>query len=68
MAKKVCEICLENPATVPDRERVGRRVNRLCSSCHARRLSFDAKRILEMHEKRVRSDAVQNAEEHPGGV
>ncbi len=52
MAKKMCEICGEKPATVPDRKRMGRLINRLCSSCHALRLSGDIKRILELHEQR----------------
>jgi len=52
MAKKMCVICGENPATVPDRERMGRPINRVCSSCHARRLTGDMKRIMELHEQR----------------
>jgi hypothetical protein len=56
MAKKLCEICGEKPATVPDRERMGRLINRVCSSCHALRLAGDMKRIMELHEQR-RSDS-----------
>lgn len=52
MAKKMCEICGDMQATVPDRERMGRLINRVCSSCHALRLAGDMKRILELHEKR----------------
>ena len=52
MAKKMCEICGEKPATVPDRERMGRLINRVCSSCHSLRLAGDMKRILELREKR----------------
>jgi hypothetical protein len=52
MAKKKCEICGEKPATVPDRERMGRLINRVCSSCHSLRLAGDMKRILELREKR----------------
>lgn len=52
MAKKKCEICGENPATVPDRERIGRLINRVCSTCHALRLAGDLKRIDELHEQR----------------
>ena len=52
MAKKLCEICGEKPATVPDRERMGRLINRVCSSCHALRLDGDMKRIMELHEQR----------------
>lgn len=52
MAKKMCEICREKPATVPDRERMGRLIKRVCLSCHALRLVGDMKRIMELHEKR----------------
>jgi len=52
MAKKLCNICGDKPATVPDRERMGRPINRVCSSCHALRLAGDMQRILEMHKKR----------------
>lgn len=53
MAKKKCEICGEKPATIPDRERMGRLTNRVCSSCNALRLAGDMKRILELHEQRM---------------
>jgi len=52
MSKKMCEICGEKPATVPDRKQVGRLINRVCSSCHSLRLAGDMKRILELTEKR----------------
>lgn len=52
MAKKMCEICGENPATVPDRERPGRLINRVCSSCHSLRLRGDMTMILKLIEKR----------------
>jgi hypothetical protein len=52
MAKKKCELCGERPATVPDRERVGRPVNSVCSSCHALRLAGDMKRILGLRGRR----------------
>jgi hypothetical protein len=48
MANKMCEICGKKQATVPDRERIGRLINRVCSSCHALRLAGDIKRILEL--------------------
>ena len=51
MAKKMCEICEEKPATVPDRERQSP-IKRVCSSCHALRLAGDMQRIMELHEKR----------------
>lgn len=38
---KKCEICGVSPATVPDRERIGRPVKRLCSPCHTLKLVGD---------------------------
>ena len=68
MAKKMCEICGEKPATVPDRERIGRLINRVCSSCHSLRLAGDMKRILELHEKRRQAQLGHNAlAQGPGG-
>jgi hypothetical protein len=52
MSKKMYEICGEKPATVPDRERMGRPIKRVCLSCHSRRLIDDMKYIVELHEKR----------------
>jgi hypothetical protein len=52
MSKKKCEICGENPATVPDRERMGRLINRVCSSCHTLRLAGDMERIIALQRDR----------------
>lgn len=41
MSKKMCELCGKNPATVPDRERMGRLINRVCLECHQNRLKMD---------------------------
>ena len=41
MSTKKCEICGQRPATVPDRDRPGRPVNRICSECHRDRLAAD---------------------------
>lgn len=49
---KMCEICGKNPATVPDRERMGRLINRVCGSCHSARLRGDMAYIMECHKKR----------------
>ena len=51
--KKMCVICGENPATVPDREQMGRLINRVCGRCHVLRLRGDLQRILELREKRM---------------
>ncbi len=53
MTKKMCEICGKNPAAVPDRERMGRPINRVCSSCHSLRLVGDMKQILELRDKKM---------------
>lgn len=45
--KKICIICKERPATVPDRERMGRPIKRLCRQCHAARLQGDIRLIFE---------------------
>jgi hypothetical protein len=51
--KKLCKICGINPATIPDRERMGRPVKSICVDCHSLRLSGDMAKILEL-EKRKR--------------
>ena len=48
--KKLCEICGEKPATVPDRERMGRLINRVCNDCHYLRLVGDFKKIMELRK------------------
>jgi hypothetical protein len=44
---KLCEVCNINNATIPDRERQGRLINRLCQSCHVKRLQGDLVNILK---------------------
>ncbi len=41
-----CIICHTRKAEVPDRERMGRPIKRLCIKCHADRLRGDIKNIL----------------------
>lgn len=43
----MCTICKKNPATVPDREKMGRPINRICTNCHGNRLKGDIKRVQE---------------------
>ena len=50
--KKMCEICHKNPAEVPDRERMGRPINRICLECHTKRLKEDMDRSLELQRRR----------------
>jgi len=42
---RLCVICKENPAEVPDRYRMGRPIKRVCKPCHADRLREDMLRI-----------------------
>ena len=46
---KVCILCKKNPAIIPDRERMGRPVKRICASCHSNRLIEDLKKIKEIN-------------------
>ena len=54
MSKKLCEVCHVNPATVPDRERMGRPINRVCSNCHADRLRGHWKVIAQKRAVAIR--------------
>ncbi len=56
MGKKMCEICGKNPATVPDRNRPGRLVNRLCGECHAKRLRGDMRFVLGVQGRKARGE------------
>ena len=49
---KMCELCGNNPATVPDRNRQGRPVKRICGVCHAVRLRQDVEHVLELRAAR----------------
>ena len=51
MVKKTCVVCRVGPREVPDRERMGRPVKRVCRKCHAGRLLGDVGRILEAEMK-----------------
>lgn len=50
--RKMCELCGKKPATVPDRERMGRLINRVCSDCHADRLRGDLHQVMAAHRLR----------------
>ncbi len=54
MSKKLCEVCHVKPATVPDRERMGRPINRVCSGCHSDRLRGDWKVIAQKRAEAIR--------------
>ena len=44
--KKKCSICRIWPAELPDRERGGRPIKRICFECHKERLMGDVRAIL----------------------
>ncbi len=48
---KVCILCNKNPAIVPDRERMGNPVKRICKECHSDRLRGDLIKIMERRKK-----------------
>ena len=54
MTEKInlCIICWEKPATIPDREQMGRPIKWICKECHGARLRGDMDYILRMHHKR----------------
>lgn len=61
---KFCMYCGVNKATVPDRNRMGRPINRVCTSCHGKLLMGDWAEILRLQAERrkeleERNDDVQ---------
>jgi hypothetical protein len=54
-AKRLCIICREKPAEVPDRNQMGRPIKRVCRECHAARLRGDLKRIMDARERAKRN-------------
>jgi hypothetical protein len=47
-----CIVCGINKATIPDRERQGRPVKRLCLECHRQRLKEDIQYIAKTLERK----------------
>ena len=66
MTKKLCELCGEHLATVPDRSRTGRPINRVCSRCHGLRLVGDMQAILELTV--IKQQLAKTANKSPIGV
>lgn len=63
MAKtRMCVLCGERPAEVPDRNRMGRPIKRVCKACHAGRLRRDLRHISEM----ARAQNLRNNPDQPG--
>ena len=48
---KLCIICRQRPAEVPDREVMGRPIKKICKQCHAKRLQNDLNVILDRRIK-----------------
>jgi hypothetical protein len=48
---KLCVICSKRPAEVPDRERMGRPIKRVCRQCHAGRLVGDLRELKAREQK-----------------
>ena len=46
-----CILCHVNEAAVPDRERMGRPIKRVCRECHADRLQEDWIAIMARRKK-----------------
>lgn len=45
----LCVVCHQRPAAIPDRNRMGRPIKRVCRPCHAERLTGDLKEALRLH-------------------
>lgn len=57
--KRKCIVCDERAPEVPDRERMGRPIKRVCRSCHRDRLLSDLRRIeLDRKVKHEAAEAV----------
>jgi hypothetical protein len=50
--KKLCILCRQRPAEVPDRQGVGRPIKTVCRQCHAERLGEDLRRIAELSKRK----------------
>ncbi len=48
---KICILCNKNPAVVPDRERMGSPIKRVCRECHSDRLRGDLIKIMKRRKK-----------------
>ncbi len=49
-----CILCEENKAVLPDRDRMGRPIARICKQCHAARLTGDLEYITKCRERKLR--------------
>ena len=51
---KLCIVCRTRKPTLPDRNRMGRPIKRVCSECHRERLRGDLKQIMDDRDKALR--------------
>jgi hypothetical protein len=49
----ICIVCHERKAEIPDRERMGRPIKRVCRECHSARLRGDLAKVLKDRERRA---------------
>jgi len=49
MPAKPCVVCHVGPRDLPDRERMGRPIKRVCRACHMARLRDDFRAALALH-------------------
>ena len=61
-APKKCIICRVHPPTVPDRERMGRPIKRVCHQCHAKRLLGDLDYCIALERERRLNDCLASSE------
>ena len=61
--KRKCVVCDARPAELPDRNRMGRPIKRVCRECHAARLRGDLVHILRV--KREREARIGSCQQQP---
>jgi len=52
---KFCVVCHKNPPELPDRNVIGRPINRVCRECHMMRLRGDMIQLLKVEQKKRNS-------------
>jgi len=52
--KKMCKICGENKATIPDRNKQNNNKPEVCPKCHGKRLANDMTNVLIAENKRLK--------------
>jgi hypothetical protein len=55
---RLCKLCHQRPAAVPDRDRP-RRYNEICADCHARRLANDLAIVLAYNQQRKAKERIR---------